>query len=535
MCRLLPAFLMLLSIFNFALPVKLPASDFGLDLPAPRQSGRLSAQEWLPAGETVELGGIPGPGAIRHFWMTFNRAPETTSTGLDLILRVYTDRREAPDVEIPVSAFFAQFHGREPARIQSPYLRVTAQGGFNSYFPMPFGEEIRLTLENQAGRDLDVYFQADYHLFGEDFSERRRFRTQYRRANPARRYGRPYFIGAGQGPGILAGVALGMTVSDRTDAWYHGGGDLILLDGKGSAPSVLHGIGGEDLFGTAFGMEPFSNGPVGSPYYIVSENAPDFIHYRGRTAGQVTQESTKAGNPYLIFSAYRFFDPETILFQDSFWMGLGTFANSVTSVLYAYQEAEPATGPLPLREARRMDAEVSPDVHSSETTWEICGPFPAGTRLEFVQKRFPEEKIDFKHTEPANFGVYQTAVDEGLPQMKTRWIQGVPEIGGFVHLSPYFHPRLPTNFAQPKETAAYALRTIEADAAETARLRLTHDDWLRIWLNGDLVYDGEKKSGFQTAEVVVELKEGENQILVKAANLENINNRAWLFALSLAE
>ena len=49
------------------------------------------------------------------------------------------------------------------------------------------------------------------------------------------------------------------------------------------------------------------------------------------------------------------------------------------------------------------------------------------------------------------------------------------------------------------------------------------------------MYDGEKKSGFQTAEVMVELKEGENQILVKAANLENINNRAWLFALSLAE
>ena len=59
------------------------------------------------------------------------------------------------------------------------------------------------------------------------------------------------------------------------------------------------------------------------------------------------------------------------------------------------------------------------------------------------------------------------------------------------------------------------------------------DDWLRVWHNGRVVYEGAEKHGFQTVEIPLRLTRGENRFLLKAANRENTNFRAWVFLFDL--
>ncbi len=98
-------------------------------------------------------------------------------------------------------------------------------------------------------------------------------------------------------------------------------------------------------------------------------------------------------------------------------------------------------------------------------------------------------------------------------------------------LTPHFRPRMPTNGGFPVNTSAYATTVLKSARARTARIRVGHDDWFKLWVNGKLVYEGPELNGFQTREVEAPLEAGENRVLVKAANRENANFRAWVFLL----
>lgn len=491
------------------------SDPFGLlSLPNEYRTKRSTVQKYIQPLETLELANISGAGCLKHFWLTFNNAPETTELGLSLILRIYVDGSEMPSVEMPAAVFFAQFHGLAPGYINGPFMQVTDQGGFNSYFPIPFSDGLRMTLENETEGGWDIYFQGDYHQY-ESLEEPLRFHAVWRRENPGDVYGLPYHVGRAKGRGYIAAMALGMRVTDRTDAWYHCGGESIIIDAGTESPILIGGIGGEDFFGTAYGMETFSNGPVGSAYYL------DWTHEEDR-------------EPHVIFSAHRFFHPDHLRFEESFWFDFGARRNDITSVLYWYQDslAEPFARPLP-PEDRAADAQVPRGKHDvalvGERTWDVVGPFPAETREEFEREEFPETSLDFEQRAPANFGDYGFAVSQGYPQEFTKWTRGVSSFFHMVDLRPYNRHKMPSNFAMPRNASAYARTVLEEPGARTARFRVGHDDWLRLWINGELVYDGEKRAEFGTTEIEVELSAGENVVLVKSAVHENFNMRMWMF------
>lgn len=507
-----------------------------LDLPREFKSRRVSVQSFLQAGEDQEILNLEGEGCIRHIWTTFNRAYADTGLGQDLILRIYVDGRETPNAEVPIAPFFAHFESRAPGVIEAPVMQVTPRGGMNAYFPIPYGDGITMTITNETGEALDYYFQADYHEYATgSLKEERRFAAAFRRTYPAERWGDPYFVGRGHGKGFLAGVALGMRVSDRADGWYHGGGDLILLDGGSDTPGVISGIGGEDFFGTAYGLSEYTNGPIGSPYYEYLSPKPPFEQYEGKPElfKQALVE-TDITNPYLIFSAYRFFIPDVIAFEEDFALYFGSMRNEMVSMIYWYQD-EPVQPffKLPPRSDRHAGTEISAEEYdiagSDELVWDICGPFPAATRAEFEKREFPEERIDYSESRPANFGLYAFAKEKQRGETDTRWTQDIKAINGFVNMRGHYHTKLPTNFAFPKDTAAYAYTTIESAEEEDVTLHIGHDDWLRVWINGERVYDGEARTGFGSSQIRVGLEEGKNQILLKSANKENSNQRAWVF------
>jgi hypothetical protein len=431
--------------------------------------------------------------------MTIGGVRQTPQNALRLTLRVYTDGRDQPDVEVPVGPFFGIHHGHEARTINSPFIQVTDRAGFNCYFPMPYRDGLRLTLQNEGDQPFGIWFQLDYQRYAPGtLGEEKRFCALYRRVNPAERYGQPYHIGRGQSKGFIAGVTLGMRVFDTVDSWYHCGGDLVLLDGGSSGAHLLSGIGGEDFFGTAWGQDVFSNGPIGSPYYDVNDKP-------------------SADEPRITFAAYRFFDPDPIVFTESFWYDFGSLANDMSSVIYWYQ-----TDPV-------VPAMRIPSKQDKFETWDVCGPFSRDNRDEFERSAFPEKTFDVSQIQPADFGQYALAAKRTGHQAKSRWIEKVESKFSFVDLTPYFRPRLKTNAGLPTKVCAYARRVFTVQSDVKGRLRIGHDDWFRLWHNSRLIYDGPQHKGFETTEVDVTLRRGENIFLAKVANQDNANYRAWVF------
>ncbi len=374
-----------------------------LSLPDSYESHRVTFRQPIShTGETT-VAQMAGEGCLRHFWLTIAGIRNDPVQGMRLTLRIYFDGSEEPQVKVPVAPFFGIHHAHEAKYLNSPFLQVTGRSGFNSYFPMPYRNGMRITLQSEGPEDIMIWFQGDYHRYATGaLTEPLRFHAVYRRVNRAQGYGEPYHLGHGRGRGVIAGVTLGLRSFDRRDRWYHCGGDLLLLDGDTDDAHLLSGIGGEDFFGTAWGQEVFSNGSIGTPYYDEPPDAPEH-------------------EPRVSFAAYRFFDRDPVAFYESFSYDFGALENDMSSVLYWYQEGEA----MPVTKLHSMEdrlpqtlvPEGKYDVPvEGGLAWNLCGPFSCESKAEFDRREFPEEGIDWNQTAPADFGQYAEAVRRGFAQ-----------------------------------------------------------------------------------------------------------------------
>ena len=98
-------------------------------------------------------------------------SPPTWTTGAGLVLRAYWDGADEPAVEVPFGDFFCSGWGRF-AQVSSQPVAANPNGGFNSYWPMPFRSGARLTVENPSEVPVTVYYQVTYEM-GEDHADRR--------------------------------------------------------------------------------------------------------------------------------------------------------------------------------------------------------------------------------------------------------------------------------------------------------------------------------------------------------------------------
>ena len=138
---------------------------------------KISPSVDIAAGATFDLATIAGAGKITHIWITTH-----TDNWRTLILRAYWDAAEEPAVEVPYGDFFCNGWGVF-AQVNSQAIAANPHGGFNSYWPMPFREGARLTLENTSVVDVRVYYQVTYELGG-DHANDGYFHAQWRRSNP---------------------------------------------------------------------------------------------------------------------------------------------------------------------------------------------------------------------------------------------------------------------------------------------------------------------------------------------------------------
>ncbi|MBN1285841.1 MAG: DUF2961 domain-containing protein [Anaerolineae bacterium] len=213
----------------------------------------------IAGNSTVTLADIDGPGAILHMWMTVHYR-----VWRQLVLRCYWDNEAEPSIEVPLGDFFCN-GWCVTANVTSLPIAVNPNGGFNSYWEMPFRKHARITIENLAPDEIrGFYYQIDYALTDVP-QDRAYLHAQWRRNNPL-----PYkevhtLLDGVKGQGHYVGTYIAWGV--HNNGWWGEGEIKFYLDGDADFPTIC-GTGTEDYFGGAWNFEypPGQYGVFSTPY-----------------------------------------------------------------------------------------------------------------------------------------------------------------------------------------------------------------------------------------------------------------------------
>ncbi len=200
----------------------------------------------VPAGQTVTLADVAGPGAIQHIWMTVFPAHWRS-----LILRCYWDDEPTPSIETPLGDFFCNGWGVR-CNITSLAVAVNPAGGFNSYWEMPFRQRARITIQNLSPEDVHGFFYQITYTITDVPGDAAYLHAQFRRSNPL-----PYMqvhtlLDGVHGWGHYVGTYLAWGVNNN--GWWGEGEIKFYLDGDKDFPTIC-GTGTEDYFGGAWNFE----------------------------------------------------------------------------------------------------------------------------------------------------------------------------------------------------------------------------------------------------------------------------------------
>ena len=206
------------------------------------QGWKISPSVVLPPRSVFPLAFIQEPGAIQHLWMT--TAPQHWR---HLIFRAYWDGEEAPSIECPYGDFFAN-GWCEPCQISSLPVAVNPVGGMNVYWPMPFRQSARLTLENLSEEEVTLFYQVDYVLTDVP-PDSAYFHAQWRRSNPLAYKEVHTLLEGVRGQGHYVGTYLAW--QSNAPGWWGEGEIKFYLDGDDTFPTIC-GTGTEDYVGGAW-------------------------------------------------------------------------------------------------------------------------------------------------------------------------------------------------------------------------------------------------------------------------------------------
>lgn len=497
-----------------------------LKLPQFAVSDRVSVVRSLEPGQRDSWAELEGPGCIRHIWVTMTR--EDLANRL-AVIRIYFDDHHDPFVEAPVGDFFGAMHGRRSYPLNTRWLSVQEESGYNCYFPMPFARSARIEFEG-GERSHRVYLMVDWHRYPEDnLAEPRRFCARWRREVPTERHGEDFVICDADGPGRLLGFVYGVRLIDDTDRWSHGGALNAYIDGRGEHPVYLRGIGGEDEFGTSYGgalHEPETHLHAGMPYYVHED------------VGQARPAQRVVG--------YRFFNEDTIDFRESLHLRFGSMANDICATTYWYAEAPPRQlfrlpswdllAALPRNPADhegllpRGSHDVPPP-HSG--SWWLCGPF-GNTEGRAIDATLPAETgrpgegdFDGMHAE-GSFWLAEPSVAAGLD--RARWVRR-DATHGFIDFNHVFRPRV-RGVAQTDLGVAIAQCVLRSERATRAHLRIAWDDHLVLRVNDNEPVRAGHHAAFRARTLPVDLRAGENTVVLKLSNEIGFNHGGWAFAFA---
>ena len=225
----------------------------------------------IPAGNTATLAEMKAAGCVKHIWVTISSRDEYYLR--KFVFRAYWDGEENPSVEVPIGDFFGIGHAICKNYVSAPLQMSPEDGkGFNCWFPMPYSNGAKITVENQSNRDCEFfYYYVDYEEYKEPQEGFGRFHATWNRENPTKgdqadewdNYtwlncgtnldGKEnYVILEAEGKGHYVGCNMNVHNLRQTQRfnWYGEGDDMIFIDGE-KLPS-LNGTGTEDYYGMSW-------------------------------------------------------------------------------------------------------------------------------------------------------------------------------------------------------------------------------------------------------------------------------------------
>lgn len=278
----------------------------------------------LEPGTTTTLADIAGPGVIQHIWITVDPRAYRSC-----VLRMYWDGEEEPSVEVPLGDFFANVHGLR-YNVTSLPIAVNPSGGFNSYWPLPFREHARVTIENQYWEPIHGFFYQITYALGAIPAEAAYFHAQWRHSLTTREYPEHVLVDGISGQGHYVGTVLGW--SQFSNGWWGEGEVKFYIDGDGQFPTIC-GTGTEDYFGGAWGFgDTYSTAFLGYPLW-------------SKESGEVPRHGLYRWH---IMDPIRFQSALKVTIQALGWWLNGKFeplTDDISSVAYWYQSEPHATFP----------------------------------------------------------------------------------------------------------------------------------------------------------------------------------------------
>ena len=268
----------------------------------PDPTANVDCNRIVKPGQTVVIADVKGPGVITHIWMTlyhfqslqFGAEPGGRANPQEILIRMYWDDRKKPDVEVPMSDFFAAGFGKRTTVLSLPV--VTEDGdSYNCWWRMPFRKSARIEVINQSNKNLRALFHSVDWIKKQSLPENTMyFCAQYRQEYPVQgdpdKEDNEYLILDAQGKGYYVGTVL--SVRTRSPDWFGEGDIRMTIDGE-EKPSVW-GTGTEDYFLSAWGQKPCL-----TPYFGTA-----YLSHKNRDVGQMS-------------SCYRWHIADPIVFNTS--------------------------------------------------------------------------------------------------------------------------------------------------------------------------------------------------------------------------
>lgn len=323
----------------------------------PDPAANVDCNRIVPPGQTVVIADLKGPGVITHIWLTvyhfqslqFGAEPGGRANPQEILIRMYWDGRAKPDVEVPMSDFFAASFGRRTTVLSVPV--VTEDGdSYNCWWRMPFRKSARIEVINQSKKNMRALFHSVDWIKKKSLPENTMyFCAQYRQEYPV--IGDPdkedneYVICDAEGKGYYVGTVL--SVRTRSPDWFGEGDIRMYIDGEDKAS--IWGTGTEDYFLSAWGQKPCITPYFGTPY----------LSHSKRDVGQMS-------------SCYRWHVADPIVFNKSLRVAIETMG-------FANRDENPEANP------RKYDKRE--DDVSSVAYWYQIGP-----SKKFAETTTPEQR-----------------------------------------------------------------------------------------------------------------------------------------------
>jgi hypothetical protein len=258
--------------------------------------------EKVEAGETKTLLDVKGSGVINRMWITLSERDPVSLRALRL--DIYWDGSEKPAVSVPFGDFFGDILGNS-IPFENELFSDPEGRSFNCVIPMPFKTGAKVTVTNEAEKQIRFFFYDINFVLKEHSDDMLYFHAFWHRETDAELGVDFEILPKVKGHGRYLGTHIGIiTDSVYLDMWWGEGEVKVYLDGDTDLPTLV-GTGAEDYLGSAWGLGPYANRYQGcllaekNKYTFYRYHVPDPIFFN-RECRVTIQQMGGGGNSKVI-------------------------------------------------------------------------------------------------------------------------------------------------------------------------------------------------------------------------------------------